>query len=85
MLRRIGACRKTVMQLLRLLGSKADVVRSLIKRYDDKSKAAKSDYKHTKEIRKAQHEVTLYLGDIQGKKKKELHAETMRTLKGEML
>ncbi|KAI7855279.1 hypothetical protein BDC45DRAFT_505818 [Circinella umbellata] len=65
MLRRIGACRKSVMQLLRLLGSKADVIRSLIKRYDDKSKITKSDYKHTKEIRKVQHEVTLYLGDIQ--------------------
>ncbi|KAI9481248.1 MAG: hypothetical protein EXX96DRAFT_565960 [Benjaminiella poitrasii] len=38
MLRRIGSCRKTVMQLLRLLGPKADVVRSLIKRYDDKAK-----------------------------------------------
>ncbi|KAI9264080.1 hypothetical protein BDA99DRAFT_437695 [Phascolomyces articulosus] len=69
MLRRIGACRKTVMQLLRLLGPKADVLRSLIKRYDDKSKEAvnlaKGDHKHTKEIRKVQHEVTLYLGDIQ--------------------
>ena len=38
MLRRIGSCRKTVMQLLRLLGPKADVVRSLIKRYEDKAK-----------------------------------------------
>lgn len=38
MLRRIGSCRKTVMQLLRLLGPKADVLRSLIKRYDDKAK-----------------------------------------------
>jgi Mg2+ and Co2+ transporter CorA len=38
MLRRIGSCRKSVMQLLRLLGPKADVVRSLIKRYEDKAK-----------------------------------------------
>ncbi|KAI9354399.1 hypothetical protein BD770DRAFT_392250 [Pilaira anomala] len=38
MLRRIGSCRKTVMQLLRLLGPKADVVKSLIKRYEDKAK-----------------------------------------------
>lgn len=38
MLRRIGSCRKIVMQLLRLLGPKADVVRSLIKRYEDKTK-----------------------------------------------
>ncbi|KAI9273854.1 hypothetical protein EDC94DRAFT_592944 [Helicostylum pulchrum] len=38
MLRRISSCRKTVMQLLRLLGPKADVVKSLIKRYEDKAK-----------------------------------------------
>ncbi|KAI9339461.1 hypothetical protein BD770DRAFT_222110 [Pilaira anomala] len=38
MLSRIGSCRKTVMQLLRLLGPKADVVKSLIKRYEDKIK-----------------------------------------------
>ncbi|ORY95911.1 hypothetical protein BCR43DRAFT_493798 [Syncephalastrum racemosum] len=76
MLRRIGSCRKTVMQLLRLLGPKADVVRSLIKRYSDRareparallsssedSRETKSEYK---ELRKVQHEVTLYLGDIQ--------------------
>lgn len=76
MLRRIGSCRKTVMQLLRLLGPKADVVRSLIKRYSDRAREpshallsssedsgeTKSEYK---ELRKVQHEVTLYLGDIQ--------------------
>ncbi|ORX56434.1 cora-domain-containing protein [Hesseltinella vesiculosa] len=38
MLRRIGSCRKTVMQLMRLLGPKADVVRSLMKRYEDRTK-----------------------------------------------
>ncbi|KAG2216552.1 hypothetical protein INT45_006028 [Circinella minor] len=32
---RIGSCRKRVMQMLRLLGTKADVVRALIKRLDD--------------------------------------------------
>ncbi|KAF7726328.1 CorA metal ion transporter [Apophysomyces ossiformis] len=72
MLRRIGSCRKTVMQLLRLLGPKADVVRSLIKRYEDKSKESgplvKSvepvDVNSTEES-KIHHEVILYLGDIQ--------------------
>ncbi|OAD70196.1 hypothetical protein PHYBLDRAFT_99648, partial [Phycomyces blakesleeanus NRRL 1555(-)] len=54
MLRRIGSCRKTVMQLLRLLGPKADVLRSLIKRYED----------HMHELAHI-HEVILYLGDIQ--------------------
>ncbi|KAG1150617.1 hypothetical protein G6F37_000201 [Rhizopus arrhizus] len=72
MLRRIGSCRKTVMQLLRLLGPKADVLRSLIKRYEDKAK--EMDYMRsldnaTPETEldevKAHHEVTLYLGDIQ--------------------
>ncbi|KAG0169794.1 CorA metal ion transporter [Apophysomyces sp. BC1034] len=72
MLRRIGSCRKTVMQLLRLLGPKADVVRSLIKRYDDKSKEAGTLVKSAEaandtstEESKIHHEVILYLGDIQ--------------------
>ncbi|CDH54157.1 cora-domain-containing protein [Lichtheimia corymbifera JMRC:FSU:9682] len=63
MLRRIGACRKTVMQLLRLLGPKADVVRSLIKRFGDKPNEITNDDR--KDARRVQHEVTLYLGDIQ--------------------
>lgn len=91
MLRRIGSCRKTVMQLLRLLGPKADVLRSLIKRYDDKAKEITynnlklreshpttdkpgfgqtqnhlSDPHPEQDEIKAHHEVTLYLGDIQG-------------------
>jgi Mg2+ and Co2+ transporter CorA len=73
MLRRIGSCRKTVMQLLRLLGPKADVLRSLIKRYEDRAKEMEyviSLENTTKETEldevKAHHEVTLYLGDIQG-------------------
>ncbi|KAI8357367.1 hypothetical protein EDC96DRAFT_545870 [Choanephora cucurbitarum] len=85
MLRRIGSCRKTVMQLLRLLGPKADVVRSLIKRYDDKTKEMNYNTLRLRESHsmanlnntntlvheqeqnefKLQHEVTLYLGDIQ--------------------
>ncbi|KAG1048453.1 hypothetical protein G6F43_009161 [Rhizopus delemar] len=72
MLRRIGSCRKTVMKLLRLLGPKADVLRSLIKRYEDRAKEMEyvmSLENTTKETEldevKAHHEVTLYLGDIQ--------------------
>jgi Mg2+ and Co2+ transporter CorA len=91
MLRRIGSCRKTVMQLLRLLGPKADVLRGLIKRYEDKAKEV--SYNNNIRLRethatapgatgtgidsvqeqdevKVHHEVTLYLGDIQGKRKK---------------
>ena len=91
MLRRIGSCRKTVMQLLRLLGPKADVVRSLIKRYDDKTKEMNYNTLRLRESHsmanlnntntlvheqeqnefKLQHEVTLYLGDIQGKEKRQ--------------
>jgi magnesium transporter len=36
MLRRIGSCRKMVMHLLRLLSSKAEVVRGLLKRSEDR-------------------------------------------------
>ena len=35
MLRRIGTCRKKVMGLLRLMGSKADVVKGLAKRCNE--------------------------------------------------
>ncbi|KAG2197559.1 hypothetical protein INT47_009557 [Mucor saturninus] len=77
MLRRIGSCRKTVMQLLRLLSPKADVVRSLIKRYEDKAKenmyntrlresqSTNADVYPEQDENKVHHEVTLYLGDIQ--------------------
>jgi magnesium transporter len=51
MLRRIGYARKKVMTAMRLLGAKADVMRGLIKRCDDRVGG----------------EIGLYLGDIQGK------------------
>ncbi|KAI9312926.1 hypothetical protein BX666DRAFT_1865443, partial [Dichotomocladium elegans] len=57
MLRRIGYCRKRMMGLLRLLVSKADVVKTLIKRGEtqaiDGTRPALSS------------EVALYLGDVQ--------------------
>ncbi|GAA5807447.1 hypothetical protein MFLAVUS_000808 [Mucor flavus] len=79
MLSRIGSCRKTVMQLLRLLSPKADVVKSLMKRYEDKAKEiqyanilresqptdAHSEIVTEQDDVKVYHEVTLYLGDIQ--------------------
>ncbi|KAI9023753.1 hypothetical protein CLU79DRAFT_701005, partial [Phycomyces nitens] len=74
MLRRIGSCRKNVMQLLRLLGPKADVLRSLIKRYEDhmhelahivNTRPEKSILNELMEEARVQHEVILYLGDIQ--------------------
>ncbi|OAD05641.1 hypothetical protein MUCCIDRAFT_130900, partial [Mucor lusitanicus CBS 277.49] len=51
MLKRISRCRKKSTQLARLLGSKLDVIKSLMKRYQDNKKA------YT--------DVLLYLGDIQ--------------------
>lgn len=58
MLRRIGYCRKRMMGLLRLLSSKTDVVKTLIKRGEiapeDGTRPALSK------------EVALYLGDVQG-------------------
>ncbi|KAI7899390.1 uncharacterized protein BX663DRAFT_521589 [Cokeromyces recurvatus] len=38
MLKRIGRCRKKSTHLVRLLGSKIDVIKSLMKRYEDKSR-----------------------------------------------
>jgi Mg2+ and Co2+ transporter CorA len=62
MLRRIGSCRKRVMQLTRLLASKSDVVKALIKRSKDKSLI---EFDSTEET-KTHHDVFLFLGDIQG-------------------
>ncbi|CAO3671992.1 unnamed protein product [Umbelopsis ramanniana] len=61
MLRRIGSCRKRVMQLTRLLASKSDVVKALIKRSKDKSLI---EFDTTEET-KTHHDVFLFLGDIQ--------------------
>lgn len=53
MLRRIGECRKRIMSILRLLGSKADVIKGFSKRCNEKWEIA------------PQSEIGLYLGDIQ--------------------
>ncbi|KAI8069544.1 hypothetical protein BC940DRAFT_254500 [Gongronella butleri] len=57
MLRRIGYCRKRVMSLLRLLATKADVVKMLIKRGETKPSDATRPTLST--------EVVLFLGDVQ--------------------
>ena len=54
MLQRIGLARKKVMGLLRLLGSKADVIKGFSKRCNEKWEVAPRS------------EIGLYLGDIQG-------------------
>ncbi|KAG0676157.1 CorA metal ion transporter [Pichia californica] len=53
MLRRIGNCRRRVMSLLRLLGSKADVIKGFSKRYNEQWGSSPRS------------EIGLYLGDIQ--------------------
>lgn len=60
MLVRIGLCRKLVMTLLKMLGTKVDVIKGLIKRFEDKLLVNESD-------KCGPGDVTLYLGDIQGK------------------
>lgn len=54
MLRRIGECRKRVMSVLRLLGSKADVIKGFSKRFSDNGEANLS-----------KSEIGMYVGDIQ--------------------
>jgi magnesium transporter len=54
MLRRIGECRKRVMSILRLLGSKADVIKGFSKRYGETERHGLSKV-----------EIEMYLGDIQ--------------------
>lgn len=53
MLRRIGECRKKVMSILRLLGSKADVIKGFAKRCNEQWEVAPRS------------EIGMYLGDIQ--------------------
>ncbi|KAK3813613.1 MAG: magnesium transporter [Linnemannia gamsii] len=53
MLRRIGSCRKNVMAISRLLMNKADVIRGLMKRFDERYMMSAGET-----------EIMLYLGDI---------------------
>lgn len=62
MLRRIGYCRKRMMSLLRLLATKVDVVKTIIKRgqvYTNNNESSK--------LPNIRSEVAIYLGDVQGK------------------
>lgn len=57
MLRRIGECRKRVMSVLRLLGTKADVIRAFSKRFSESYEGGARDALRS--------EIGMYLGDIQ--------------------
>ncbi|KAG2227019.1 hypothetical protein INT45_006426 [Circinella minor] len=67
MLRRISRCRRRSTHLSRLLTSKMDVLKSLMKRYEDWANGDDdlSDDPLTAEGKKAFSDVCLYLGDIQ--------------------
>lgn len=66
MLRRIGECRKRVMSVMRLLGSKADVVRGFSKRFNETESLANLSEYHVPNARLAlRQEILMYLGDIQ--------------------
>lgn len=56
MLRRIGECRKRVMSILRLLGTKADVIKAFSKRFSE------GMYENNRALKS---EIAMYLGDIQ--------------------
>ncbi|KAI5955366.1 MNR2 [Candida jiufengensis] len=60
MLRRIGECRKRVMSVLRLLSSKADVIKGFSKRFNDLDSNNLNTNYH-----QHQSEIAMYLGDIQ--------------------
>ncbi|EGV64143.1 cora-domain-containing protein [Yamadazyma tenuis ATCC 10573] len=59
MLRRIGECRKRVMSLLRLLGSKADVIKGFTKRLNEVDSSRRPGAQESKS------EISMYSGDIQ--------------------
>lgn len=59
MLRRIGYCRKKMMSLLRLLSTKSDVIKTLIKRGEETGSLNHNRPSVSKDV-------IIYLGDIQG-------------------
>lgn len=64
MLRRIGECRKRVMSVMRLLGSKADVIKGFSKRFNDNESITTNATASTARLALRQ-EILMYLGDIQ--------------------
>jgi magnesium transporter len=67
MLRRIGYCRKKMMSLLRLLVAKSDVIKTLIKRGEEKY-VLSDDATNKNNRPNVSKDVIIYLGDIQGNK-----------------
>lgn len=73
MLRRIGECRKRVMSVLRLLGSKADVIKGFSKRFSEQIDSTNGIYNREKHYNhnnnlsgtSSKSDIGMYLGDIQ--------------------
>ncbi|KAG2233178.1 hypothetical protein INT48_005016 [Thamnidium elegans] len=63
MVLRIGTCRKKVIQMVRLLGTKVEVVRGLMKRIEERS--IEQELSNDPNISKIYPDVGLYLGDVQ--------------------
>lgn len=63
MLRRIGECRKRVMSVMRLLGSKADVIKGFSKRFNENESISDMPPHNTRLA--LRQEILMYLGDIQ--------------------
>lgn len=65
MLRRIGECRKRVMSVLRLLGSKADVIKGFSKRFSELADSSTALIIKDKSNFSPKLDIGMYLGDIQ--------------------
>ena len=67
MVLRIGTCRKRVIQMVRLLGTKAEVVKALMKRIEERTVRSDSleEEANDAEMGRIYPDVGLYLGDVQ--------------------
>lgn len=63
MVLRIGTCRKKVIQMVRLLGTKVEVVRGLMKRIEERT--IEQELLNNPNVAKIYPDVGLYLGDVQ--------------------
>lgn len=63
MVLRIGTCRKKVIQMVRLLGTKVEVVRGLMKRIEERT--IEGELSNDPNVTKIYPDVGLYLGDVQ--------------------
>lgn len=66
MVLRIGTCRKRVIQMVRLLGTKAEVIKALMKRMEERTIRGDCwEEEMSEEMGRIYPDVGLYLGDVQ--------------------